>query len=313
MGIENYIWFEKHRPKKISDMSLTKQHKTLFNQFIDDGEIPHLLLEGPQGSGKTTMAHILTSSLDCTVLSLNASGQDRGIDTIKGKVKQFAASQARSKLKIVFMDEADALTKDAQTALRNTMETYSKNCRFILTCNYVDRLISPIQSRCMRFTFDQFPEKRLVRLCLNILDKEGIEGVEKSDVGEIVERFYPDVRSIINSIQAASATGTFDIKAISSVVVDPEEVYNMVKEGKVMSLRKMVASVTDFTFLYRYFYDVFMPNNQGNIENDNKQLMAETIQAALHADSLVADKELNFANCCITMMFCLDVNIDFGK
>ena len=309
--LSNYIWFEKHRPNKLKDISLNKEHRTAFKKYIKDGQIPHLLLEGPQGSGKTTMAYILKNEVPSVTLLLNASGQDRGIDTIKGKVKQFAQSAVpKGKIKIIVMDEADALTKDAQTALRNTMETYSQNCRFILTCNYVDKIIGPIQSRCSRFTFDRFPKRKLVSVCEDILEKEGIEDVTRDEITELINRFYPDMRSIVNNLQSACVSGIFNAKAIGSLNADPKGIAEAILEGSVLSIRQQVAGTTDFAFMYRYMFDEFLPDN-GN--DEQKADIVLSIAEALSHDPTVPDREINFVACCINIMGALEVTPNFSK
>lgn len=307
--LSEFIWFEKYRPTKLDDVSLNKEHKKAFSSFIQAGEIPHLLLEGPQGSGKTTVAYILMGSIPCVTLTLNASGQDRGIDTVKTKIKQFAASKAPTgKIKIVLLDEADALTRDAQTALRNTMETYSRNCRFILTCNYVDKVIPPIQSRCMKFTFNQFPKRKLVLLCQDILKLENIEGVTDTQIADVVDKFYPDMRSVIQTLQAACLSGSFNEKAISAVVVDPSTVCKAILTGNIFTVRKLVAGVTDFTYLYRYLIDHFIPDNG---DATGKALMIDAIGDAVRFENTVPDREINFVQCVNGICDALDIELRF--
>lgn len=309
--LKDYIWFEKHRPQKLDDLSLNKEHRDAFAQFIKDGQIPHILLEGPRGSGKTTVAQILTHEIPCVVLSLNASGEDRGIQTVKGKIKQFSSHQAKKDhIKVVFLDEADAITPDAQNALKNTMEAYSKNCRFILTCNHVDKINPPIQSRCIKFTFDRFPKRKIVRLCESILEKEGIDNVSRDDLTELVNRFYPDIRSVVNNLQAACLSGTFNIKAIAVLNADPKDVTDNILKGHVMTVRQQVAGTTDFMYLYRYMFDDLIANNG---TDDQKGEVALAVAESLRYDSTVPDREINFISCCISIMYALGVTPNFSK
>ena len=134
--MKKFIWYEKHRPKSLKELTLPKEYRKAFRQYIKQENVPHLLLAGPQGSGKTTLAYIFMDNIPCTRMVLNASSKDRGIETIKTRVKQFASSMPqKGKIKIILLDEADALTHDAQMALRNTIESHSDTCRFILTAN----------------------------------------------------------------------------------------------------------------------------------------------------------------------------------
>ena len=309
--LDQYIWFQKHRPTKLKNLSLSKEHKVAFKKYIKDGQIPHLLLAGTQGSGKTTMAYILMNTIPSACLILNASGQDRGIDTIKGKVKNFAASAVKKgRIKIILLDEADALSSDAMTALRNTMETYSKGCRFILTCNYVDKIIPSLQSRCTRFTFDRFPKEGLFKLCESILDKEGIEGVNQEEITNLIERFYPDMRSIVNNLQAACVSGEFNPKAVGSLNVDPAVIAEHILKGNVLSIRQEIAGTTDFAFMYRFLYDDFLGNNG---TNEQKADMVLSISDSCRYDTSVPDRELEFTACCVNIMASLEIDPNFSK
>lgn len=310
MSLNEYIWFEKYRPKTIRAISLAPDHRVAFEKYIGDGNIPHLLLEGPPGSGKTTIAYILIGAIPCTSIVLNASGEDRGIDTMRGKVKQFAMSQSMKKgIKIVFLDESDAMSRDAQTALRNTMETYSANCRFILTCNYVDKIIPPLQSRCTRFTFDRFPKTKMIKLCETILRKEGISDVSMDDLGALVKRYYPDIRSVINNLQLACVSGKLDLAALTVLKADPDQVGKLIMSGKVFSLRTYVAGITDFAFLYRWMFDEFIANHGNDAQ---KADMVQHLAQALSVDQQVPDRELNFIACCLNIIMTLEVEVKFN-
>jgi len=232
MSIENFIWYEKHRPKTVKALSLPPAYSAAFNSYIEEGQIPHILLVGQAGSGKTTIGKIIMDSIPCTRLELNASSKERGIDTVKGMIKDFAASQPRKgELKICFLDEADGLTADALDALKGTMEKYSKNCRFILTANNIDKITPPIRSRCTVFTFDQFSKEKLVVLCNRILSKESITVKSEKDVTAVVEKYYPDVRSTINNMQLACHSGTLELSVLVGLKVDPTKIGEFIKRG----------------------------------------------------------------------------------
>lgn len=309
--IDNFIWYEKYRPATIKALSLTPHHKEAFESYVEKKNIPHLLLEGLQGSGKTTVAQILMDLIPCTRLELNASSKERGVDTVKGLIKEFAASQPRKgQIKIILLDEADGLTSEALMALKGTMEKYSSSCRFILTCNSVDKIIAPIQSRCTRFKFERFPEDKVFILCKRILGKEGVTVHNEDDIKEIVHKFYPDIRLVINNLQLASISGALDLKALVSLKVDPSKIGAFILKGHVFSLREYVANITDFTFAYRWLYDTFVAKN-GNDPQKGEIVMI--ISEALSVDRQVPDREINFISCCLGIMQVLDIKWDFSK
>lgn len=310
--LQSYIWFEKHRPIQLKDVSLNKDHRTAFKSYVADGQIPHLLLEGPAGSGKTTISHILTKEVPCVVLALNASGkEDRSIETMQTRVKQFAASAVKKgKIKIVFMDEADGMLKPAQESLKNLMETYNKNCRFILTCNAVDKIISPIQSRCIRYTFDRFPKRKLLNVCETILSAEDIEDTSRDELNELINRFYPDMRSIVNNLQSACVSGIFNPKAIGSLNADPKAVGEALLSGSLLSIRQQLAGTTDFAFMYKYLFDEFLPANG---TGEEKSDMSLAIADSCRYDPTVPDREIEFTACCLNIMGALGIDPDFTK
>ncbi len=294
MALANYIWFEKYRPQKLKDLSLNKQHKVAFKRFIEDSDMPHLLLEGPKGSGKTTLAYLLIGNIPSVCITLNASGKERGIDTIRETVTTFASSQPpKGKIKIVFLDEADRLTPTAQDALRNTMETHSKSCKFILTCNYVDKIEPPIQSRCIKYTFNQFPATKVVALAKSILKQEKITNFDDDDLKKIIGLHYPDIRSVINTLQSCCVSGKFDIEAIHKASADPVAVCKAVAAGHMFTARSLVAGVTDFMFIYRHMIDEWLPT----VDEGYHGPIVMGIGEAVRHENTVPDRELNFATC----------------
>lgn len=312
MALDSFIWYEKYRPRTLAEMVMPPVTRTAMQNFLDNGEIPHLLLHGPAGSGKTTVAKVLYETIPCSVLELNASSGDRGVDTMKTKVKQFAASAPMpgKELKVVFLDEADGLTLDAQKALRNTIEAYQASCRFLFTCNHFDKMHDAIISRCMCFEFSQFPMADMKKHACGVLRKEGVT-FDRGAVGQLVERFYPDFRTILNSLHLGSLSGTFDTSSIAALNINVADVINLLLDGKISGLRRCWAGISDFTFLYKALFDELVPLLA---EQDSGQAAATVITLAnyLCKDSTIPDRELNFSACCLELMRQLGVSPDFA-
>lgn len=300
MSIKNYIWYEKYRPKNLEAMVLKREYRELFEHYIEEKEIPHLLFYGTNGSGKTTLAFILMNNIPCTRLVLNASSEDRGIATIKGKVKQFAASATiDGKLKIVFLDEGDKLTKDAQDALRNMMETYSGSCRFIITGNYIDKIQEAIKSRCTLFQFNTFHKKRLVRQLQGILKKEGVE-FDEVVLLEIVEKHYPDIRSIINVVQSSSIGGYLQNYVSKEGCLDGDLLIELIKQGNLKDLRIALTNTVEFSWLYRHLTDIIMSDD--DLDADRRRAGIQILAEYMWKDSSVLIREINFVACVLELM-----------
>lgn len=308
--IGNYIWFEKYRPRHVDNMVLVPETADLIRKFLADENIPHLLFYGRAGSGKTTIAKMLMDTLPCSRLELNASGKDRSIETMRTTVVDFAASLPAKgkKLKIVFFDEADGITPEAQNSLKNTMEKYSSSCRFILTANTVNKIIEPIRSRCVEIPLLEFGKENAVAFCESVLQQEHVE-YDRESVVALVDRCYPDMRTTMNSLQKASTGGKLNINALVASNVSPEQVLQYIKNGCVKSLRTYYAGVTDFMFLYKWLFDHIGEYATG----DAAGTIAVILCQHLYYDTTIPDRELNFTTCCVEIMDALGTKINFGK
>ena len=216
--IKNTLWVEKYRPSTL-DSYIGNQHlRSKVKVYIESGDLPHLLLYGRAGTGKTTLAKLLVNNIDCDYLYINASDEN-SVDVVREKVKNFASTLGFADMKVIILDECDYITPNAQAALRNLMETFSKSCRFILTCNYVERIIDPIQSRCQSFQIIP-PDRKEVAVHLNnILTKESVTS-DIEDIVTIVNSGFPDLRRVINAAQRQVVDGKLVIDEGMSIQND---------------------------------------------------------------------------------------------
>ena len=289
----NTLWVEKYRPSSLDTYIGNDHLKGKVKVYLESGALPHLLLHGKAGTGKTTLAKILMNNIDCDYLYINASDENN-VETVRTKIKNFASSVGFKDYKIIALDECDYITPNAQAALRNLMETFSKHCRFILTCNYVERIIDPIQSRCQSFQIIP-PSKKEVALHLtNILDSEQVL-YEVSDIGLLVNGGYPDIRRVINSTQRNVIDGKLVLDKGSVVQNDYklkllEILKTQDKKSAFKNIRQLLADsqITDFADLFKLLYD--------EVDSYGKGHVAECILVIAKyelSDSQVVDKEIN--------------------
>ena len=293
MSKSNSLWVEKYRPSSLDTYIGNDHLKSKVSIYLESGDLPHLLLFGRAGTGKTTLAKLLVKNIECDYLYINASDENN-VDTVRTKVKNFASTIGFKDLKIIILDECDYITPNAQAALRNLMETFSKHCRFILTCNYVERIIDPIQSRCQLFQIIPPSKKEVAQKLHNILTEENVNG-ELEDIKILVDSGYPDIRRVINSAQRNVVRGKLKLDTGSIIQNDYKlkllkilETQN--KKNAFKDIRQLLADnkVTDFGDLFRLLYD--------EVDGYGKGHIAECILIIAKyelSDSQVVDKEIN--------------------
>ncbi len=260
-NVNHSLWTEKYRPSKLNDYVGNEHLKSKVEGYLETGEIPHLLLYGKAGTGKTTLAKLIVKSIDCDYMIINASDENN-VETVRNKVKNFASSMGFKPFKIIILDEFDYMTANAQAILRNLMETFSGHCRFILTCNYVEKVIEPIQSRCQTFQIVPPTKKDVAMQISKILKSEEVE-FEVKDLVPIIDAAYPDIRKIINTCQLNSIKGKLKVDVQNLLENDYKaKIIDILKSSddkrnKYMKVRQTLidSKVTDFTDLYTMLYD----------------------------------------------------------
>ena len=293
--IDNSLWVEKYRPVKLDDYVGNEHLKEKVAGYLETSDVPHLLLFGKAGTGKTTLAKLIVKSIECDYMIINASDENN-VDTVRNKVKNFASSQGFKKYKIVILDEFDYMTPNAQAILRNLMETFSKHCRFILTCNYVEKIIDPIQSRCQTFQIVP-PSKKEVAVQLDkILSSEEIT-YDVKDLVPIIDSSYPDIRKVINTCQLNSVKG--ELKLSKNDLMDSDfktKILDILKSSddsrnKYVKIRQMVADskMQDFTEMYSVLYEKVDEYAEGKVSG-----VILVLAEGQHRDALAVDNEIPF-------------------
>ena len=251
------LWVEKYRPQVLEDYVGNEVIKNKIADYLKQGSIQNLLFHGVAGTGKTTLAKLITKNLNCDLLYLNAS-DERGIDTIREKIIPFASSMSFNDVKIVILDEADYLTPQAQATLRNTIESCSKTTRFILTCNYLERIISPLQSRCQKFEITPPSKQEVNNKCQDILTKEKTLFYD-NNIEDVINTHYPDIRKIINTIQGSIVDGVckIDDNSLKNSQLGDQIVDALEKKLKLSVIRQMLADsgAREFDGLFKVLYD----------------------------------------------------------
>jgi DNA polymerase III delta prime subunit len=302
-----HIWVEKYRPSKLSDMVLTDHVRNFIEDCRTKGEIPNLLLVGNPGTGKTTLAKIIvTEILDAQYLYINAS-EKNGIDEVRTTILTFAQTKSLDgKIKVIFLDEFDNFTKAGQDALRNIMEEYAGNTRFILTGNYLHRITGPIQSRCQIFTDFTAPLGEYAKRIKYILQQEKVtfEAGQVERIKEVIRYFYPDLRRIIQYIQQHTISGVLSIQETITNEDFAGEVLKKVASGEsIMEVRKFIIESeqvfgNDYPKLLK---DTFNAYYKSGVSEDRKRIGLITIAEYLYRSSLVMDQEINYFSCIIAL------------
>lgn len=295
---ENSLWVEKYRPKDLSDYIGNDALKKRVASWIESNDIPHLLFYGKAGTGKTTLGKLITKQIQCDYLYINASDENN-VDTVRTKIKSFASSMGFNNLKVVLLDECDFLTGNAQAALRNLMEQFSMTTRFILTCNYHEKIIEPIVSRCQTFNIVPPSRKEVAIHLTKILKKQDIEH-DLDDVVLLVNKGYPDIRKVINNAQQNSIKGKLEIVKSDLIESDYKlkllEILKSASKDKKDSwkeARQLIADekVNDFTDVYKFLFDTvdeYAPGKSASI--------VILLDQQTYHDSMVVDKEITFAS-----------------
>lgn len=293
-----YLWCEKYRPQRLEDYICDNQLRSILQNFVNQKTIGRLLFYGSAGTGKTTLAKLLTSLIPCDSMYVNAS-DNTGIDFIRDKIKPFAASSGFNDLKVVILDEADFISTNGQASLRNLMETYSQSTRFILTCNYPEKIIEPLISRCQSFKIEPPTKKDVALYAKSILDKESVK-YDLESLKKVINSFYPDIRKIINVLQQNSTDGELKLLEDQSENFNlKSQIVDLLKKSKQSTnsfseIRQLVndAGTRIFEELYNELYskvDEYAVNKQLEI--------IICISEHIYQSSMVVDKEITFMAC----------------
>lgn len=297
------LWVERYRPVDLTTFIGNDSIKQKIGRFIANGDIPHLLLAGPPGTGKTTLAKIIIKNIECDHLYINASDENN-VETVRSKLKTFASSAGFKELKIVILDEADYITPSAQAALRNLMESYSRHCRFVLTCNYVERMMDAVVSRVQQFHVVPPTKIDVAKHLASILTQESVT-YQVADVKLLVDAYYPDIRKVINEAQLHVQDG--------KLALDPEEIIEGDIKLKVIDvlnqkgdpkkrfqeIRQMIADaqIRDFSSIYTLLFEKVDDYGKGHV---SQVILA--IAEGQKFDGQVVNKEINMMSTVINIL-----------
>ena len=307
--MKDFLWVEKYRPKKVSDCILPETTINVFKGFVDQGEIPNLLLSGTAGVGKTTIAKALCEEIGASYIIINGSDEGRFLDTVRNRVRQFATTVSLTSgaaHKVVIIDEADNTTNDVQLSLRTAVEEFHNNCRFIFTCNFINKIIEPLHSRCTVVDFRIKPDESqklqaaFFQRLMQILASEKVK-YEQKVIAKLIKRYYPDWRRLINECQRYAATGNID----SAILVDVADVnldtllkalkskhFSVVKNWVVQHMDNDPTMV--MRKIYDSLYDVLKPSSIPEA--------VLIIAKYMNSIPIVPDQEINLLACLTEIM-----------
>lgn len=308
---KDFLWCEKYRPSKVSETILPKDLKDVFQAIVDGGELPNMMFAGTAGTGKTTIAKAMCEELGLDYIVINASA-DGNIDTLRGKIKQFASSVSLAGgYKVVILDEADYLNpQSTQPALRNFIEEFSNNCRFIMTCNFKNKIIEPLHSRCSVYEFN-FDKKTMAGLCgqfmarlKTILSDEGVT-YEDPTVANIIMKYAPDWRRVLNECQRGSISGSLNAAVSTSGTNSFVDLFKAIKEKNFKKMRSWVVNNIDIepAAVFRGVYD----NMNDHVNPASIPQLVLILADYQYKDAFVADHELNLVACMTEVMASVEI------
>ena len=302
-----YLWVEKYRPQKVADTILPTKLKETFQKIIDGGELPNMLFTGTAGLGKTTVARAMCNELNCDYILINGS-EEGNIDTLRTKIKQFASSVSLSSdFKVVILDEADYLNpQSTQPALRGFIEEFSNNCRFILTCNFKNRIIEPLHSRCGVYEFNTSKKdlapiaSQFMKRCQYILEEEGVSYTQMA-IADLIMKFAPDWRRVLNELQRYSVNGNIDGGIVSTVSdKNYDDLFSYLKNKDFKKMRSWVVNNidTDAAAIFRAIYDRMAEK----VAPQSIPQLVLILGDYQYKNAFVADHELNVVACLTEVM-----------
>ena len=305
--LQNLLWVEKYRPKRVQDCVLPSGIKKTFQEMVDNGEVHNLLLSGTAGTGKTTIAKALCDELGCDFMLINCS-EDGNIDTLRTKIRNFASTVSLGGgKKIVILDEFDySNAQSTQPALRGFIEEFAANCRFILTCNFKNRIIEPLHSRCTTIEFS-IPAKEKPKLAKEFMDR--VKGILQDErikydekvVAELIMRYFPDFRKVLNELQRYSVSGEIDVGILQVLgEIKTKELVGFMKEKNFNEVRKWVVQNldNDQTRIFRQIYD----NLYGYFQPQSIPQAVLILSDYQYKAAFVADPEINLTACLVHLM-----------